>query len=308
MRFSIVTASYNRAHLLPRLYSSIQGAAQSLDASLDFEWIVVDDGSSDNTSKLITDLSRQAHFPIQLVNQTHGGKHRALNRAFTKASGDWLMVVDSDDQLRRNALLQLHHISTAAAAKKAKAIMCAVEVRNADQQYQFSTANRSVSFLQRFVEEPAFDSTMIIHRSLTKAHQFPEFSGEDFLAEAAYLMGPLQDQLFWLSNEVLVEVEYQGDGLSAHIDQKRMESPEGACHIYSNIAASPVRAGQKLRAAANYGRFWWLALILKKEQLKPNNWLLALAILPGAALALRDQLRHRQNSTLSKNARQVSNV
>lgn len=97
---TIFTPAYNRAYILPKLYESL-----CEQTCKDFEWLVVDDGSSDNTSELIADYElHNAFFPIRPFKQENGGKHRAINRGVQEARGELFFIVDSDDQLIPNAV------------------------------------------------------------------------------------------------------------------------------------------------------------------------------------------------------------
>ncbi|MEG1857644.1 MAG: glycosyltransferase family A protein [Pseudoflavonifractor sp.] len=97
---TIFTPTYNRAHLLPKLYETLR---QQTDKG--FEWLVVDDGSADETPALFARWTAAENgFPIRYVRQENGGKHRAINRAVPLAHGDWFYIVDSDDYLPENAV------------------------------------------------------------------------------------------------------------------------------------------------------------------------------------------------------------
>jgi len=97
--FTIFTPTYNRAHTIGRAFDSL--CAQTLR---DFEWLVVDDGSTDNTSKLIADWAKIADFPIRYFRQEHLGKHIAQNLAVRKAQGQFFLLLASDDALVPKAL------------------------------------------------------------------------------------------------------------------------------------------------------------------------------------------------------------
>jgi glycosyltransferase involved in cell wall biosynthesis len=97
--FTIFTPTYNRAHTLHRVYDSL--CAQTLR---DFEWLVVDDGSTDNTAKLIADWVDAADFPIRYFRQEHLGKHIAHNLAAREARGKFFLPLDSDDACAPRAL------------------------------------------------------------------------------------------------------------------------------------------------------------------------------------------------------------
>lgn len=97
--FTIFTPSYNRAHTLRRVYESI--AAQIFR---DFEWVVVDDGSTDNTAELVEAWSREARFPIRYFHQPNGHKKTAFNRGVREARGELFLCWDSDDTAPADAL------------------------------------------------------------------------------------------------------------------------------------------------------------------------------------------------------------
>ena len=74
--FTIFTATYKRAHTIHPVYDSLR--AQTLH---DFEWMVIDDGSTDDAAELIANWSKTAAFPIRYLRQPHSGKHIAHNLA-----------------------------------------------------------------------------------------------------------------------------------------------------------------------------------------------------------------------------------
>lgn len=90
--FTVCTPSFNRAKLLPRAYDSL--VAQTFK---DFEWIVVDDGSTDNTPEVVEELTRRGLLNIRYFRKPNGGKHTALNLAVREARGSLFTVIDSDD-------------------------------------------------------------------------------------------------------------------------------------------------------------------------------------------------------------------
>ena len=98
-KFTVFTASYNRAHTLHRVYESL--CAQTFR---DFEWLIVDDGSKDDTEAVLREWTSQAPFPIRYVRQENGGKHTAFNRGVREARGELFLNLDSDDACDANAL------------------------------------------------------------------------------------------------------------------------------------------------------------------------------------------------------------
>ena len=97
--FTVVTTAYNCEATLHRVYDSL--CAQTLR---DFEWVVVDDGSSDNTGPRMEAWRRSAAFPIRYAHQENAGKHVAMNRAVEMARGELVVVLDGDDACVPTAL------------------------------------------------------------------------------------------------------------------------------------------------------------------------------------------------------------
>jgi len=102
--FTVFTPTYNRAHTLDRVYSSL--AAQTFR---DFEWLIVDDGSTDGTHDLVAEWQRLAAFPIRYVRQENRGKHIAFNAAVRGAKGELFLPFDSDDACVPHALERFRH-------------------------------------------------------------------------------------------------------------------------------------------------------------------------------------------------------
>jgi glycosyltransferase involved in cell wall biosynthesis len=98
-RFTVVTPTFNRAETLCRPYESLR--AQTIS---DFEWLVMDDGSTDGTASLVSQWQEAASFPIRYFHQENRGKHVAFNRAVREANGELLVQLDSDDACADNAL------------------------------------------------------------------------------------------------------------------------------------------------------------------------------------------------------------
>lgn len=97
--FTVFTPTYNRAHVLPRAYESLK--KQTFKR---FEWLIIDDGSNDETPTIVQSWIAQKQIPIRYILQTHGHKKKAHNRAVREARGELLLTLDSDDELLPNSL------------------------------------------------------------------------------------------------------------------------------------------------------------------------------------------------------------
>ena len=90
---SVITPTYNRAHTLHRPRNSLNQQSDRLR----IEWIIIDDGSTDGTHKLVENWQDISHFPIIYELVAHGGRNAAVNFAKKFISGDFAIVLDSDD-------------------------------------------------------------------------------------------------------------------------------------------------------------------------------------------------------------------
>ena len=92
-KVTVFTPTYNRAYIIENLYRSLQR-----QTCMEFEWLVVDDGSSDGTEALFEKWVKEENpFPIRYHKKENGGKCRAINRGLEMADGELFFTVDSDD-------------------------------------------------------------------------------------------------------------------------------------------------------------------------------------------------------------------
>lgn len=97
-KFSVITTTYNRVNKIHRVYNSL--LSQTLQKENDkiiYEWILIDDGSSDETKKIVKEWQKESKFCIKYVYQENSGKLIALRKGIDLASGEYILIVDSDD-------------------------------------------------------------------------------------------------------------------------------------------------------------------------------------------------------------------
>ncbi|MEP3145196.1 glycosyltransferase family 2 protein [Qipengyuania citrea] len=252
---SILTPTWNRRHLLPRLYESLS----SQDAPPgSFEWLVIDDGSTDGTVEWLKTLRTQASFPIRLFCQENGGKHRALNRAASELRTPWVVVVDSDDWLLPLSVVRsLKQIERAPLATRA--IIAPLFFKNKPIK-KFNIYSDNVNF-REWMEQKRWvgDTSYIIRSIYHKENRFPEFPEEKFMSEGFFYASIFHNGGIRLSNEPIVGAEYQPGGLSAMSLQLRSANPLGALANYEAHLKAGLIGSNKIRNLVNYHRFLWHA-------------------------------------------------
>ena len=95
MKLSILTATYNRVEYLNKLYESI--LKNEKNSNLKAEWIIIDDGSTDNTKAVIRSFSEENKVDIKYLYENNSGKMMAINRGIREVTGKLIVDCDSDD-------------------------------------------------------------------------------------------------------------------------------------------------------------------------------------------------------------------
>ena len=211
---TVFTPAYNRAHLLPRLFQSLKQ-----QTNLDFEWLIVDDESSDDTETVVQQFREETTlFPIHYYKQKHGGKHRAVNLAVTLAKGEYFFIVDSDDWLPENAIelliswLQgIQGVPKLCGVAGQKALADGKPVGSSFQGKEYVDA----SSLERKKLHIEGDKAEVFDTEVLRNHSFPEFDGELFVTEAVCWNAIAADgyKLRWYQ-EPIYFCEYLEDGLT----------------------------------------------------------------------------------------------
>lgn len=229
MRFTVFTPAYNRGYIIEQLYESL-----CRQTFRDFEWIVVDDGSTDDTADVMARLMAKDHFfPIIYRKQPNGGKHRAWNHGIDLASGELFYGCDSDDYLTDDALEVIDRIEKSIPADQKKGFAGVCGLRG----YKNSTINGTsftgneyldLTYMERFSNNVSGDKSEIIYTSVWKNFKYHEFDGENFLTEATVLFrmdaAGLKMRYF---NTVVKIGEYLPDGLTANSRERFVKNPRG---------------------------------------------------------------------------------
>lgn len=253
--FTVFTPTYNRAHTLPAVYSSL------LEQTLrDFEWVIVDDGSTDGTAALVEDWCREGRVNIRYFWQSNGGKHVAFNRGVAEAAGELFLAWDSDDV---GVPLTLERLKaewesippTVRAQYSGVTCLCGDKNGNVLGDPFPVEALDSDAIRMNFHHRVRGDKWGFHRTAILREFPFPVFPGERFLAEGVIWNRIGRRYRMRFLNEVLQRKVYLQDGLTTASVRLRAASPEGACLYYSECARLPIPLSQRVRAYVNYWRF-----------------------------------------------------
>ena len=222
---TVFTPTYNRAYILGDLYHSLQR-----QTCIDFEWLIVDDGSADDTKALVASWQGEENpFPIRYVYQENGGKCRAINRGLKEADGRLFFTVDSDDYLTDDAI--------------EKVIRWDGELPR-DGHFCGYVGNRGITPTQTpnrlfpggYLDGTALDRydqvdgerAFVFYTEIHRKYLYPEFPGEKFLTEAVTWDLMAHDGYkMRFYNDIIWIWEYKDDGLTRAGYRVFLENPQG---------------------------------------------------------------------------------
>ena len=250
---TVFTPTYNRASLLSRLYDTL-----ILQAYKNFEWIIVDDGSKDNTKEVVNSFVAERKIDIHFVQQENGGKHRAINTGVRLAKGELFFILDSDDVLPDNAL---ELVTETYQPIKHDFSFAGVSGIDGTFDGRIIGSGLPVDFLDcssvdiRYKYHIAGDMKEVFRTSVMKEFPFPNIEGEKFCPEALVWNRIAQKYKLRFFNKVIYKVEYQPEGLTSNIVKVRMKSPITSMMCYAEMLELNIPFKDKLKAAVNYWRF-----------------------------------------------------
>lgn len=216
---TIITPTYNRKYILENAYNSLKS-----QTSFEFEWIIVDDGSTDNTSELVKDWIQNCnYFHISYYKRKNGGKHRAINFGVSKSNAEYVLILDSDDYLVPNAIELIH--SWLESIQEDNSIVGVAGLRG------WKKNNTSIGNIvenDNFIDATNIerkkynllgDKAEVYSTNILKKYPFPEYDGENFIRESSVWDRIALDgyKLRWY-NKIIYMCEYLEDGLTRNVD------------------------------------------------------------------------------------------
>ncbi len=232
---TVFTPTFNRAYIIESLYRSLQKQTTS-----DFEWLVIDDGSNDNTKELFNDwLLENNHFPIRYYQVENGGKHRAINKATDLAKGKLFFIVDSDDSLTGDALESIIQWESSI---KDKQNFCGISGNRGKRETDiigttFDGHYVDATSLERNKLNITGDKAEVFYTDILRRYKFDEIEGEKFITEATVWDRMAYDgyKIRWF-NKTIYLCDYLEDGLTKNIKSIFARNPIGtAIYIKQQI-------------------------------------------------------------------------
>lgn len=279
---SIVTPTFNRGGFLERLYFSLKEQTFK-----NFEWIIVDDGSTDNTMQIVEQFKEEKEVNINYIYRKNGGKHRALNDAINICESEMFFIVDSDDKLKSDALEKIINIERTIEEKEK---FCGLAGLKSDFEGNLLTNKLDFEILDSNSIDAIYkhkllgDKAEVFYTKVLKKYRFQEFDNEKFLTEATLWNKMANDgyMIRWF-NYIIYEGEYRNDGLTKNSLNLFLKNSKGNLYYLNQESSFKIPIKYKIKHQANYFRYGFLSnekimYLIKESSCK---YLLPITVLMG---------------------------
>lgn len=230
MRLTIFTPTYNRAKLLHRLYNSLLQQSNK-----DFQWLIIDDGSTDFTNKLVRKWQNEQNISIKYIYKKNEGKYKAYNLAIKIATSDLFFCVDSDDYLTPESIQTILYFWDKNRMNNISGII-GMKVNTKGERLGLKFPD-NIKLCSLFKLNNKYkckgEYSLIYDLNILKKYRFPEIESEKFITESVLYDQIDREHEMILLNEALTICEYQNNGYSSNLIDILWENPIGFKIYYS---------------------------------------------------------------------------
>jgi len=221
---TVFTPAYNRAHTIGRTYESL-----CRQTCKDFEWLIIDDGSTDNTRDLIKGWIMENRIPIRYIYQTNQGMHGAHNTAYENITTELNTCIDSDDWMPDDAVEQIVTFWKEKGSNKYAGIIGLDVTKNGKLISTPFPGNMKATTLVEYEQTVGNgDSKMVLRTDVAQKYlPYPMFAGEKYFSLGYLYLLIDQDYECLTLNKPLVIVDYQEDGSSMGMWKQYWNNPKG---------------------------------------------------------------------------------
>lgn len=284
MKLSILTATYNRADFLERLYNSI---IKNLNNELEVEWLIMDDGSEDETSKLVEKFIQEAKVEIKYYTQENQGKMVAINNLIEYVTGDLIVDCDSDDYFAPNAFKTIKEEVEKTPKEGLYAICFLKQNENGNVDGTSFKNERSTMFDLYFKEGATGEKNLVYYAEVRKKYKHELEKNEKFITEARMYHKMDAEYKIKCINKTITIGDYQANGYTSNILKTFTTSPCGYLKYFEEILQKDFKKvifSKRLYAIKHYILF--LSLTKQKANLKKvknllNKILIIILFVPG---------------------------
>lgn len=279
---TVFTPAYNRAYSLHLCYESLRRQTNK-----NFIWLVVDDGSTDNTKELVEQWrTKDNGFEIRYVYKENGGMHTAHNKAYELCDTELNTCIDSDDYMTDDAVEKiLSFWEKYGSEKYAGIIGLDATFDNRVIGKEFPKDLKTTTLLGYYANGGVGDKKLVYRTDLMKKYPpYPEFEGEKYVGLSYKCMLCDQEYELLVLNEILCNVEYQLDGSSTNMFRQYLRNPKGFAFFRKAAMQYQPKLKRRFIECVHYVSSSILAKNKKFLQESPKKGMTVLAIPFGIAL------------------------
>lgn len=226
---TIFTPAYNRAHTIGRTYESL-----CRQTCKDFEWLIIDDGSQDNTRELVEGWIAESIIPIRYIYQQNQGMHGAHNTAYRNITTELNTCIDSDDYMPDDAVEKIITFWSAHGSDKYAGIV-GLDIDDKHKQIigkAFPEGLTETTLSGYYAAGGSGDKKLVYRTEVINSYpEYPIFEGERYFSLGYRYLLADQDYKLLTLNEPLVIVDYQPDGSSMGMYRQYWTNPKGFAHL-----------------------------------------------------------------------------
>ncbi len=221
---TVFTPAYNRAHTIRRTYESL-----CRQTCHDFEWLIIDDGSTDDTRVLVQSFIDEGRIPIRYIYQENQGMHGAHNTAYDNITTELNTCIDSDDWMPDNAVQLIKDFWEKNRCDDLAGIIALDQNEKGEVIGQPFPETLGETTLQDYYLNGGKGDKKLVYRTdvIKKYPPYPLFEGERYVGLAYKYMLIDRDYTLAVLNKPLVTVEYQQDGSSYNMYRQYWNNPRG---------------------------------------------------------------------------------
>ena len=288
MKISLLTPTYNRKEEIKKLYKSLQTNYKTFK---DFEWIVMDDGSSDGTKEQVLKWIKEAPFKIDYHYHENVGKQEEINDSIQYVTGDIVIEIDSDDYFVDNALKMVSDDYESLEDKNVYGILYKKLLGSKDTTVLPELNNQVVTLFDIHNKYGYdFDMHLTFKTEVRKKYFYKVEKGEKFVTEARlyYKLDQLYDGLLFKDTD-LVYAEYMNEGYSKNINKIFKKYPKGYLEFFKESLGyikGDTKFKRRIYMIKHYILFSYLNKVKKTKVIKDtkgflNKILVTLLVIPG---------------------------
>lgn len=284
MKISVLTSTYNRGNLLKKLYNSL---IQNSNYNVDVQWLIIDDGSKDDTKNIVKDFKDENKIEIKYFYQENQGKMLAINKLVKEANGDLIIECDSDDYFTEDAFDIIKNEYQKCDKSDIYALCFLKYDQNGNNMGNLFKNEKTTMFDLYFKEGENGEKALVFFADVRKKYKHELEHNEKFVTEARmYHKMDVKYKMICINKPIMI-CEYQKDGYSKNIIKQFKNNPYGYYKYFQEILEKDmkgVKFSKRLYVIKHYilfGKLINAKKSLNKIMSTKNKILYCLLYVPG---------------------------